>query len=473
MKVLHIASEIAPYSGDGPLGSVVGPLSRATAAAGVDVRAAMPLYQSIRTLCEVETRLGGRLVRGSLETDGPASDPDVVFVRNDHYFGRAQMYGYDDEAERFLFLSLAALEGARQLEFRPDIIHCHDWHTGLVPSLARLLPELNAFFKDAAYIFTVHHLAHQGCFGPWVLDLAGLPRDLLHYQALEFYGQVSFLKAGIVTADAVTTNSPSYAAEIQTEQHGENLHGVLAEQSERIFGVLTGIDTEAWDPATDPHIARRFTADTVADREGNARALAAECGFDPDGRGPIVAIASRLTTENGLGLITNAATMLLAKGVRLVVVGRGDPYYEKVLAGLECDNPGSVRCFPDGDPDLIRRVYAGSHLLLRPSVVERSATDHMVAMRYGCVPVVHPTASLRDTVTDADADPQGTGFALPQLTEDALGETVGRATRAYENTALFRGIQKRCMALDFSWGRAANEYLRIYEHALAQRRRGG
>lgn len=472
MRVLYIASEVSPYASTGSLGETAGELTAALARRGTDILVAMPLYGCVRTAASVTVHMAGRDVVGDIETAGPPARAPMLFVRNDGYYRRDALYGHEDEAERFVFFCRAALAGARALGFRPDVVHCNDWQTGIVPALLRYGQDDDGFYSETATVFTIHNLAHQGCFGSWILPMAGLPVSLLDYRSLEFYGQVSLLKAGLVLADLVTTLSPTYAKEIQTEEHGENLHGALAARADRLHGVLSGVDPAKYDPAGDGTIVRRFSAERLDDREENTRALRAECGFDPDGSEPMVAMVTRLTTQRGLGIITAVAEDLLDLGALLVVLGRGDGYYERLLAHLEADHPGRMRVFLKHDPELARRIYASSHFFLRPSVYEPCGIAQLIALRYGCVPIVRLTGGLADTVIDADASPHGTGFTFGPPTCDALVDAVRRAIAAYRDRDRYRAIQRRAMASDFTWARSAEEYVRLYERALSLTRNG-
>ncbi len=465
MKVLFMSSEVAPYASTGGVGDSAGALTRALARNGVDLRVALPLYRCVRTAADVTVTVEDRQVHGAIETDGPERNPGVLFVRNDHYYGRSEIYGYEDEAERFIFFCKAALSAVKRLGFRPDVVHCNDWQTGLAPALLRYALAEDPFYNRVGTVFTLHNLAHQGCFGPWVLRLAGLPAELLRPDALEFYGQVSFLKAGIVHADIVTALGPSYAREIQTEGHGENLHGVLAERADRLVGVLNGIDEAQWDPETDAAIAKPFGPNEPEKREDSVRALRVECGFDARAKEPILALASPLATQYGLGVFTGVAQEIVKRGCLLVVAGRGDTYYERLVSMLESENPGKVRYFPDADEALRRRVLAGSHFLLRPSLREPYGQEAMIALRYGCIPISSLTGPLRDIVGGGDQPSEALGFTFDPPTSDGMLEAIDNALAAYREAGRFQAAQRRAMTADFSWDTAAAAYCRLYDRA--------
>jgi len=465
MKVLFMSSEVAPYASTGGVGDSAGALTRALSASGVELRVALPLYRCVRTATEVTVSVEERQVHGTIETDGPGRNPGVLLVRNDHYYARGEIYGYEDEAERFIFFCKAALAAVKRLGFRPDVVHCNDWQTGLTPALLRHAFGDDPFYNRVATVFTLHNLAHQGCFGPWVLKLAGLPGELLRPEDLEFYGQVSFLKAGIVHSDIVTALGPSYAREIQTEGHGENLHGVLAERADRVVGVLNGIDGAEWDPETDSAIAKPFGPNEPEKREENVRALRVECGFDPRGTEPILALASPLVTQFGLGVFTGVAQDIVKRGCRLIIAGRGDTYYERLVSLLETDNAGKVKYFPDESEPLRRRVLAGSHFLLRPSLREPYGQETMVALRYGCVPISSGTGPLRDIVGGGGEPSQALGFTFDPPTSDGLLGAIDAALAVFKDTERFRAAQLKAMSADFSWDTSAAAYCRLDERA--------
>ncbi|MBD3174588.1 MAG: glycosyltransferase [Armatimonadia bacterium] len=470
MKVLHISSELAPYT-MGRVGETVGALSGALRDRGQDVMCVLPDYAGIRRVGEVHVQMGDREVAGQIQVTPPRSDPHVRFVRNDHYYGRPELYGYDDEAERFIFLSQAALAACRSTGFRPDVIHCHDWQTGLTEALRRAHFAGDPMVRGAAMVFTIHNLAHQGCFGAWALELARLPAEMFEPGMLEFYGQVSFVKAGIVTADAITTVSPTYAREIQTEEFGENMHGVLADRSDVLYGILSGLDPDLYDPATDSVLDSPFSREDLEPRTENVRGLCVESGLDPDDPAPIGAFAGRLTAQAGVGLVVSAARQVVGAGMRLLVSGRGDRQYERALERLASEHPGQVAYVPGLDDRLERRICAGSHFFLRPAAHQPCGRTHMVAMRYGAIPIVRPRGGLADSVTPCMGD-RGDGFVIESHTEASLISCVRRAVALHADPTAYRAVQRRAMARDFSWTAVADDYISVYDRALAQKRGG-
>lgn len=468
MKVLCLSSEVAPWASTGEVGESVGALAGALERQGLEVRVAMPLYQTVRGLGGFRTEIGTRVVEGAVEGTGPATDPKMLFVRSDAYFGRPAMYGYEDEAERFIFLTKGALAAAKQVGFRPDVIHVHDWQTGLAPWILREAAKTDPFYARAATVFSIHNLAYQGCFGPWALGLAGLPVSLLTPEALEFYGQVSFLKGGIVGADLVTAPSPNQAREFATEQHGENLHGVIAARGQTIRGVLNGVCAERWDPATDPVLAAPFGAGDLAGRTLCTEALQGLCDLS-ERPGPIFAVASPLTTQYGLHAVAGAIPEIAAMGGRLVVIGRGDEYHEKLLRHLEGELAGRLRVLPDDDDALLRAVLAGADFLLRPSLREPHGGRVMEAMRYGCVPVVSSVGPLVD-ILSAAGGPEVGGLLCERPTPEALTEAARRAVALHASGAAFGAMQRRAIAVESSWDARAAEWVGLYERAIALRR---
>ena len=476
MDVVHVASEVVPFSKTGGLADVAGALPAAQAGLGARVAVITPLYDRRRlgTVAgeahPVRVTLGGR----TLEARVPYTEAGGV--RTYHLdapplYQRAGLYGeggvdHPDNALRFGFLCHAALALVRAENLKPDVLHAHDWQTGLVPLLVR--ERLGRVFDT---VFTVHNLGYQGLFPPAALDQAGIPGSAFHPGGVEYWGQVGFLKAGLVSADRLTTVSPRYADEICTPEYGHGLDGVLRARRADLVGILNGIDDAVWNPATDPHLAARYSADDLSGKQACRAALCAEMEFParvPDHRA-VLGIVSRFADQKGFDLIFEALPRLLERDVALVVLGAGEPRYEKGFRDLAAAHPDRVRVRVAVDEGLAHRIEAGADLFLMPSRYEPCGLNQMYSLRYGTLPVVRATGGLVDSVPDADASPDGVGFRFEPPTADALLGAVDRALAAWNDVERRRTLQRRGMARDFSWRAAALKTLDLYAELMQTR----
>jgi starch synthase len=444
---------------------------------GAEVKVVTPYYLNVgQQAASKKIPVGGEEHLGILRRPLAAPETgsktgasaEVYLVDNDEYFGRPSLYGFADDAERFIFFSRAALVLTKELGWKPDVIHCHDWQTGLVPVLLREELSSDPFFEGCATVFTIHNLAYQGLFDAGTVRLAGLDESLFTFDKLEFYGQFSFIKGGIVFSDLVTTVSPQYAKEIQTEEFGEGLDGALKERKESLVGVLNGIDYRTWDPSTDSHLQRCYDSTQVAARKRlNRSALRKEAGLPP-AKGPLIGMVSRLSAQKGWDILAEAAEEMLKMDVQLVALGTGDKTYEEMVVKLQKKFPKKVAAFIRFDERLAHRIYAGSDLFLMPSRYEPCGLGQMIALRYGSVPVVRATGGLADTISDFNADPSGgNGFVFEEYSAKGLLDGVRRGVEAFGKADVWESLVKRGMACDFSWERSAGEYLKIYQAAIA------
>lgn len=482
LKVLFVCSEVAPFSKTGGLGDVCGTLPAHLTELGAEVKVVTPYYlnlgsESTWSKVPVAGKEHLAILRRPLAYPtparaGPGSAPEVCFVDNDHYFGRSSLYGHPDDAERFIFFDRASLALVKSLGWQPDIIHCHDWQTGLIPVLLRTELSEDPFFAGCATLFTIHNLAYQGLFPAETMSLAGLDASLFTFDKLEFYGQFSFLKGGIVFSDLVTTVSPRYAKEIQTPDFGEGLDGALRKRRETLFGILNGIDYHIWDPSSGRNLKRRYDpARVVPGKKANKNALRKEAGL-PAASGPLIGMVSRLSAQKGFDILAEAAEELLALDLQLVVLGTGDARYEGMVAELQRKFPGKVAAFIRFDERLAHLIYAGSDLFLMPSRYEPCGLGQLIALRYGNVPVVRATGGLADTVTDFTSHPSdGNGFVFEEYSASALKGALARAVETFRDEDAWNALVQRAMACDFSWERSAEEYLNLYRAAIAAKSR--
>jgi len=477
MRVVMLASEAHPYAKTGGLADVLAALPPALARHGVDVTVCIPGYRAARRGVVVEP--GPRVhapVSSRMEPCEilriPGAPVRTVLVRADRYFDRDGIYGerggeYDDNAERFAFFCRAALEWLR-LEEPPDVLHLHDWQAALAAAFLRATADLYPELARVRVVLTIHNLAYQGRFPPSDWHLLNLDAGCFVPDLLEFYGQINYLKAGILFADLVTTVSARYAAEIQTPAFGEGLDGVLRLRRDELRGIQNGIDDAEWNPATDRHLAARYDAN---DRTGKVRckaALQAELGLAARPEVPLFAVVSRLAEQKGIDLLLDVLPdVLAATDVQLAVLGSGERRYEDGLRALADGFPGRVALRLAFDEALAHRIEAGGDVFLMPSRFEPGGLNQLYSLRYGTVPVVHATGGLDDTVAEFDPKSgRGTGFKFSEYTAEGLRGAIDRALAVRGTPAAWDRVLRNGMAEDFSWRRVAGEYRRLYEEAL-------
>jgi len=485
MRVLFAASEAAPLVKTGGLGDVAGALPAALRARGADVRVLLPGYRPVMAaLVDGQRGARGPARRGVavparagipaarlLECDGPSGVPCYVlecpamYDRDGGPYQDAMGADWRDNAMRFGLLSrAAALLGCASspLKWRPEVVHCNDWQTGLAPAHLHYAPDARA-----ASVITIHNLAFQGIFPPGLLATLGLPPASFTIAGLEYHGMISFLKAALAYADAITTVSPTYAREIQSEPLGFGLQGLLAERASVLTGILNGIDTALWDPAHDPHLAARYGPDTLDRKAANKRALQERMRLAADDAAPLIAMVSRFTDQKGIGLVVEAARWIVGLPAQLVLVGTGAREKEDAVRAVTARHPGQAAVHVGFDEPLAHLVEAGADIFLMPSQFEPCGLSQMYSQRYGTPPVVHATGGLVDSVVDCTpatlADGTATGFKFDAPTGIALLDAVDRAVAAYRDPHTWRALQKNGMARDFGWDAAAARYAGIYE----------
>lgn len=481
MKILFVASEVTPFAKTGGLADVIGSLPAALRQRGHDVRIIIPLYRAVkavtgrvrRTRRSCDILLDGATRRAHLRI-GDLEGAPVYFIEQDELFDREYCYGpphsdYPDNPRRFAFFCRAALDLVKRLDFRPDIIHCHDWQTALIPLLLRHDLKDDPFYATAATIFTIHNLAYQGLFPVESLRDMGLDQALFTVSQLEFYGKVSLLKGGIVNADVITTVSPTYCREILTPEQGCGLDGVLAQRRSDLYGMVNGLDITTWDPETDGNLATTYSATALAGKKLVKRALRKELDLE-HGDGPLLGMVSRVVSQKGFDLIIELLPRFEAADVDLVILGSGDESYLRTLI----DAAKRCRCIKIctgsfNDP-LAHRIYAGSDIFLMPSRSEPCGLSQLIALRYGAVPVVRRTGGLADTVTDV-SQRDGTGFVFDEFSASALWEAIQRALAMYAVPEQWKKLVRRGMRKDVSWDTSAQRYEELYHAAMARRRR--
>ncbi len=473
LKILFVAAECVPFYKVGGLADVIGSLPQALQALGHDVRVIIPRYRPIDAKKYSVKRVrrfidvpAGDKARITEVVESNFTGVPTYFVWDERFFGRDKVYGQPDELMAYVFFSRAVIEFLRAIDWMPDVLHAHDWHTG--PALMYLATRgrREARLKSIATVLTIHNLFYQGVGGNALFHFAGFkqtPPPIIG----EPPGSVNWLARGIAYADAINTVSPTYARQILTREFGEGLAELLHARRDQLCGILNGLDLNEWNPQTDPLLAEQFDADSLRKRAANKRAVQDELKLKHKPHTLLVGMVSRLFEQKGLDILVEAASQLLQRDIQLAVLGRGDEKYHAALQALTEQYPGRVGYDGQFNESLARRIYGGSDVFLMPSHFEPCGLGQLIAMRYGAVPVVRATGGLADTVIDADRSARrGTGFTFKAYTTDALIATLDRALAAYAKPDRWQALQRRGMAADFSWNASAQQYVKLYRRAL-------
>ncbi|HLE78205.1 MAG TPA: glycogen synthase GlgA [bacterium] len=484
MRVLFCTSEAVPFAKTGGLADVSGALPQALSAAGVDVRVVLPRYGTIaldglERLGSVDVDVAGAVLSGTVyrgqmprrhsPREGSGHTVEVWFVDRPEYFDRPELYGdggrdYADSLARFAFFSRAVLQWTAAQRWRPDVIHCNDWQSALIPAVIAA-----GQAPAAATLLTVHNLAYQGLFPAAEFSLTGLPPSLFTMAAMEFWGQVNVLKGGIVFSTLLSTVSETYAEEIQTPEFGAGLDGVLRDRRSDLFGILNGVDYGVWDPSVDPLIPARYTRGDLRGKAECKRALQQAFGVQADGTVPLLGMVTRLVDQKGLDLVAAVIEDVLAAGAQLVLLGTGEPAYHQRFGDLAAALPQSFGVRLGFDNRLAHLIEAGADMFLMPSRYEPSGLNQLYSLRYGTVPIVRRTGGLADSIVDATpaalAGGTANGFVFVDYAPDALLDAIRRALETFRAPDTWRRIQKNGMRADFSWSASAQRYLVLYELA--------
>ena len=475
MQVVFASAEAAPFVKTGGLGDVAGSLPRALVAAGADVIVMVPKYGTIASeytdrmehVADFYVSLGWRNEYCGLERlviDGVT----YLFIDNERYFKRDYPYGFFDDGERFAFFSKAVTESLQHLPegFQCDVLHCNDWHTALAPVFLREFYQGLPLYERVKTVFSIHNIAFQGQYADTILNdilgMAHIPNAARQLRCDE--RSINYMQGALDYSDAITTVSPSYAWEIQTPEYGEGLDGILRRRSNVLSGILNGIDTDAWNPATDPMIHVNYSAADMSGKKACKAALQEELGLEVRDDRPLMVMVTRLTRQKGMDLVTYALDRILSGGVQVAVLGTGD--YEEPMRYFANKYPGTCAARITFDNALSHRMYAGADMFLMPSLFEPCGLSQMIAMRYGTLPVVRETGGLRDTVAPYNQfTGEGTGFTFANFNGDEMGDAVFRGARLYwDDHAAWDHLVQNAMAADFSWVRSADEYMNLYHN---------
>ncbi|KIL48170.1 glycogen synthase GlgA [Jeotgalibacillus soli] len=479
MRILFTVSECAPFVKSGGLGDVAGALPKELKKLDADVRVIMPKYGFISSefLSKAKKIASFRVQVGwrnqycgveQLEYNGIT----YYLIENEYYFYRDSLYGHYDDGERFSFFCQAILEALPVIPFKPDIIHCHDWHTGMVPYLLDRKYRHDNFYRDIRTVFTIHNLQFQGLFPQGVLeDLLNLDNGYFHSGELEFNGAVSFMKGAILASNALTTVSPTYKNEIQTPFFGENLDGLLREQSFKLQGIINGIDTDSYNPENNPHIAEPYSFSELEMKKQNKLALQKEFDLPQSEDVPIIAMVTRLTEQKGLSLVKRVMHELLEEeNVQLVVLGSGDPEFEGYFNHLAGAYPSNAGVYIGFNEAMAHRIYAGADFFLMPSLFEPCGLSQLISLRYGTIPIVRETGGLNDTVQALNEfDSTGNGFTFTNYNAHDMKNTIKRALSFYNHETLWPLLMENAMSGDYSWAQSAKQYFDLYSKLKRRR----
>ncbi len=475
IRVLFAASEATPYAKTGGLADVAGVLPGELARHGADARLIMPKYKSIPEEYVKSMEYVGYIYVDLVWRhqycavlrikDG---DHTVYFIDNEYYFGRDGLYGHFDEAEQFAYFSKAVLKVLPLIDFKPDIIHCNDWHTGILSAFLKTGFSSEEFYKDIKTVYTIHNLKYQGIFPKEILgDILGLSWDHYNGEGLESHGCVNYMKAGIAYSDIITTVSKTYAEEIKNSFYGEKLEGILNKRSDSLYGILNGIDCRENDPDTDKRIYKNYNAERLEGKYVNKTMLQEALGLPIRKDVPLISIVSRLVDQKGFDLIARMLEEILTMDVQIVVLGTGNREYEELFRNGAARHPDKLSANFKYDGVLAQRIYAGSDIFLMPSLFEPCGLSQLYSLRYGTVPIVRETGGLKDTIYPYNEfTGEGTGFTFANYNAHEMFDAIKRAICFYENKEIWESIVRNGMRQDFSWGKSASEYMKLYKKLL-------
>jgi starch synthase len=475
MRILFVASEGLPFSKTGGLADVVEALPKALVSQGHDVAVVLPRYRTTQiknvVIKSLTVPMGTSLRFPAIADGGRLAGVQYFFVDDPQYFDRDQLYGvggrdYPDSAERFAEFARASIELAKQL-WLPDVIHCHDWQSAVVPVLLRTAYAVDPQLSAIPVVFTIHNMGYHGLFPRDVLSRIGLPDSLFRMDALEFFGHVNYLKGGLIFSDYLTTVSRKYAQEIQTTEYGHGLDGVVRTRADRLVGILNGVDYSVWNPEVDSLIAARYSAKDLSGKQVCKRDLLAQFQLpDENLERPVIGIVSRFADQKGFDLVAQIADEIMEENLAIVALGSGEAKYELMFRELSEQLPEKLAVKVAYDNTLAHKIEAGADMFLMPSRYEPCGLNQIYSLRYGTVPVVRATGGLDDTIEPFDlANGRGTGFKFSEYTGPALLAALREALATYGDKAAWRRLQANGMAKDFSWNASALEYGRLYDVA--------
>jgi starch synthase len=483
MKILYIASEVSPFAKTGGLADVAESLPKALKEAGHEIRVFMPKYGSINErkyvlrevirLKEIEVPVGDKVVVANVKSSFlMQSKVQIYFIGNKEYFNREGYYidpktgtDWEDNAERFIFLNRAALEILKKLHWQPDVIHCNDWQTALIPLYLKTIYRDDHFFMDTKTILSIHNLAFQGIFDKHYFSLVGVPQEHSHPNgALAFWGKLNFLKAGIIAADLLHTVSKTYAKEIQkSDEYGFGLQLYLKKRAKDLYGIINGVDYSVWNPEIDQQIYKCYSRKDIDSKMENKRFLVESQGLPFKNTVPVLATISRLTDQKGFDIISEILARLLKLDVQYIILGVGEKKYLQLLEKFAKEYPDKLAINLKFDDNLAHQIEAGADILLMPSKFEPCGLSQLYSLKYGTIPIVRATGGLADTVNNFSAETgRGYGFVFDEHSSEALFKTIKRALNIFQDAQGWKKIMDRAMKLDYSWQKVTQQYEELY-----------
>ncbi len=489
LKILFVTSEVVPFVKTGGLADVSAALPQMLSELGHEVRIVVPKYGAVDDrkykihevvrLKDLSIKIGDKEVVFSIKScflPGQKVRVQIYFLDNQEYFGsRNSLYAdpmtgddYPDNDERFILLSNSVFELISKLGWIPDIIHCNDWQTGLIPAYLKTIYKDDPVFSQFKTLFTVHNLAYQGEFPKSSFAKTGLPDDLNSEKGIEIYKKINFMKSGLVFSDVINTVSETYANEIRTDDElGAGLKDVLAKRKNDLYGIVNGIDTKVWNPEKDKHLPKKYTSKTIDNKVQNKKALAEKFGFVFDENTPIIGLISRLYNAKGYDLLSEAFPELMKLNIQMVLLGTGDRKYHTLFDKMAQKYPDKFACYLGFNDELAHLIEAGSDIFLMPSRYEPCGLNQMYSLMYGTVPLVRETGGLADTVVKYNEKTgEGNGFVFKKYEKAALLKELNRALKVYEDKKSWTKIMKNGMKSDFSWNSSAKKYIELYKTIL-------
>ncbi len=490
LRVLLVSPEVVPFAKTGGLADVVGALSKVLSRIGCEVKTVLPKYRIVDEpkfnldkihLPLPEIRIGEKQVKFEImKSHLSDSDTEYLFLANNEYFDRGELYAdkktgrdYEDNDKRFILFARGVLETIKALEWKPDLIHCNDWQSALIPAYLKTIYAEDQFFSKTATLFTIHNIAYQGNFPKMTFDKLGLKKELFYpISPFEYWGGVNFLKIGISYADLINTVSETYAQEIQSgPEFGCGMEGILKDRAGDIYGVLNGADYGEWSPEKDKLIPYNYGKGNLQVKMRNKELLLKQAGLQVEGSIPLIGMISRLADQKGLDLLYEIADRLLSLEVKLVILGTGEQKYHIFLSELERKFPEKTKIYLKYDNKLAHLIEAGADIFLMPSRYEPCGLNQMYSLSYGTVPVVRKTGGLADTIIDYDAQNQkGTGFVFKDYNGDELLSAIKRALSVFKNRTAWKNLMLQGMEKDFSWEASAKRYVQLYKKAISKKR---
>jgi len=463
MKIAFCASEVVPFAKTGGLADVAGALPLALEALGQDLIIVMPGYKQVKEM-PLTIKIKIKKFKEDISYSILGKNIKVYFIENDLYFNRDGLYAdktgdYKDNLERFSYYCKRTLQLLKEINFLPDIIHCHDWQTSLIPVYLKTLYKDDPFYKNIKTILTIHNLGYQGLFSAQEYPKLGLDWSLFNMEMLEFYGKINILKGGIVFSDLITTVSHTYSKEIQTQEFGFGLEGVLLKRKDSLFGILNGLDYSIWNPKTDKFIAQRYSLEKPEAKLKNKTELQRICKLPQKKDIPLFGIVSRLAQQKGFDILAKVIDNLVKMNLQLVILGTGDLKYHLLLEEKAKKYPKVISLHLKFDDPLAHKIYAGSDIFLMPSKYEPCGLGQMISLKYGTIPLVFKTGGLADTVN------QENGFVFDNYSPNDLLKTIKKAMQVFKNKNKWKKLMLKAMQYNFSWEISAKEYLKLYERA--------